>query len=141
MKINNFYDNLNELVRNDIKKIRYEQGGEDGMYSLDYGKISMLETNRRGDSIIERIYRNRVRGFERYVLRIYVLSVNFGGGVCIMGYKDECEDKLTYTIFHLGEDDAIFSMRKDGSGGINCMNKIDFVDMVSRALSLLNNNK
>lgn len=53
MKINNFYDNLNELVHNDIKKIRYEQGGEDGMYSLDYGKISMLETNRRGDSIIE----------------------------------------------------------------------------------------
>lgn len=65
----------------------------------------------------------------------------FCGGVCIMGYKDEYEDKLTYTIFHLGEDDAIFSMRKDGSGGINCMNKIDFVDMVSRVLSLLNNNK
>ena len=137
----NLFQQIHDLISTDISQIWDEQGkGQDGMYSLDPEERLNLNVTQRGDGIIERVFRNKVEGYEQYVERIYVLSCSCGG-ICILAYKDGYHSDLTYTLFHLGEDDGFFFVHDDAMAGLNYMNKIELIDMVSRAISLLNNNK
>jgi hypothetical protein len=137
----NLFQQIHDLISTDISRIWDEQGkGQDGMYSLDPEERLNLNVTQRGDGIIERVFRNKVEGYEQYVERIYVLSCSCGG-ICILAYKDGYHSDLTYTLFHLGEDDGFFFVHDDAMAGLNYMNKTELIDMVSRAISLLNNNK
>lgn len=135
------FQEIDDLINIDISRIWDEQGkGQDGMYPLYPEDRFNLNTTQRGDGVIERIFRNKVEGYEKYVERIYVLSTA-AGGICILAYKAEYGSNITYTIFHLGEDDGFFFVHDDGMAGFNYMSKLELVEMVSRAISLLNNNE
>lgn len=137
----NLFQEINDLINIDISRIWDEQGkGQDGMYPLFPEDRFNLNTTQRGDGVIERVFRNKVKGYEKYVERIYVLST-VAGGICILAYKSEYHSEITYTIFHLGEDDGFFFVHDDGMAGFNNMSKLELVEMVSRAISLLNNNE
>lgn len=113
------------------------------MYSLDQNEMFDLNVTQRGDGTIERVFRNKVEGYEEYITRIYVLNCACGG-ICILGYKEKhsySSETIYYTLFHLGEDDGFFFVHDDGGQGFNYMTKIEIIDMVSRAISLLNNIK
>lgn len=135
-----FFKRIGDLISADISQIYYEQGGQDGMYGLYGDEMGKLDGLHKGDGIMERILRNKVKGYEDYPIRIYVLNTR-DGGICILGNKSDYRSEIKYTIFHLGEDDGFFFVHDDGGAGVDYMNKISFIDMVSRAISLLNNNK
>lgn len=139
-----FYDKIDDLIHNDLCQISYEQhdGFGDGFYPLHIDeKFDLYSSNRhRGDGVVERICRNIVEGFEEYPIRIYVLSTH-NGGICILGHKSTMSDRVDFTIFHLSEDDGFFFFEREGGSGIGYMDKINFIDMISRAISLLNNIK
>nr|UVY03511.1 MAG: hypothetical protein [Bacteriophage sp.] len=139
-----FFQRIHDLISYDISTIWDEQGkGQDGMYSLSPDEMFNLNVTQRGDRTIERVFRNKVKGYEEYITRIYVLNCACGG-ICILGYKEKHSynsETIYYTLFHLGEDDGFFFVHDDGSQGFNYMTKIEIIDMVSRAISLLNNIK
>lgn len=139
-----FFQRIHDLISYDISTIWDEQGkGQDGMYSLDQNEMFNLNVTQRGDGTIERVFRNKVKGYEEYITRIYVLNCACGG-ICILGYKEKTSynsETIYYTLFHLGEDDGFFFVHDDGGQGFNYMTKIEIIDMVSRAISLLNNIK
>lgn len=135
-----FFERIGDLINTDISQIYYEQGGQDGMYGLYGDEMGKLDGLHKGDGIMERIFRNKVKGYEDYPIRIYVLNTR-DGGICILGHKSDYRSEIKYTIFHLGEDDGFFFVHDDGSAGVSYMHKISFIDMTSRAISLLNNNK
>lgn len=135
-----FFERIHDLILEDISRIYFEQGGQDGMYPLWGEDAFKLGVKQNGFGTVERILRNKVKGYENYPVRVYVLNCNCGG-ICILGYKDGYHQEITYTMFHLGEDDGFFFVHDDGGAGADYMNKTDLIDMVSRAISLLNNNK
>lgn len=133
-----FFERIDDLIRTDISHIYEQQGGQDGMYGAYEENIGKIDGLHIGEGTIERILRNKVKGYEKYPLRIYVLHTSCGG-ICILGQKNDYSKSLDYTIFHLGEDDGFFFVHDDGGAGVGYMNKIEFIHMVSRAISLLNN--
>lgn len=73
-----FFQRIYDLISYDISTIWDEQGkGQDGMYSLDQNEMFDLNVTQRGDGTIERVFRNKVKGYEEYITRIYVLVVVF----------------------------------------------------------------
>lgn len=127
------YNYIKDIINADIGKIYKEQGYQDGMYPAQYGEEDGLH---RGDSMIERIIREPD---SNHPIRIYVLNVSLGG-ICIMSYSQNTykRKESNYAIFQLGEDDGFFFLTENS---FNYLNKLDFIELMSRGISLLNNIK
>ena len=131
-----FEDIIRDLMSHDVGQIYKEQGWQDGMYPAQYGEADGLH---RGDAFIERVCRDIVPGYENFYLRIYVLNVGIGG-ICIAATQSNNHNKHNYQIFTLGEDDGWFyGPEYQRIRTLYCSNKYDFIEMVSRGISLLNN--
>ena len=107
--INEDYD-LDETIRIDMSKIWDEVGGQDGMYD---------------NFPIKRVYR------DNGIVRVYAIDSN--GGVAIITKKNQ------FQIVTLGEDDAWHFLNSRRIYEPYYGNKVDFVYLLSEALSLFNN--
>lgn len=128
---------VQDLITYDMSEIYDQQGCQPGMYGAYQDEADGLHT---GEGTIERIIRTKISEYEDFPVRIYVLNCN-GGGVCILGHENGYRREVEYTIFQLGEDDGFFFLKADGSAGFDYLNKVNFIDYMSRAISLLNNVK
>lgn len=113
---------LEYIIVNDMSTINEEVGGQDGMYK---------------NNPIERVYRTRAQG--ENIVRVYVLNTAYGG-VALIGVKDHKNVKRQWQLIMLAEDDGYFFI-PDDAGSIPSGDKSDTLDMLGRAMSLMNNIK
>ena len=108
--INEDYD-LDETINGDMGEIWNEVGGQDGMYD---------------NFPIKRVYR------DNGVVRVY--AIDSSGGVAIIA-----SGKNTFQILTLGEDDGWHFLNSRRIYETHYGSKMDFVYLISEALSLFNN--
>jgi len=102
---------LDNVIREDMGKIWYEVGGQDGMYE---------------NFPITRVYRDGNK------VRVYALDSN--GGVAIIA-----NSKSNFQIVTLGEDDAYHFLNSRCIYESYRGDKLSFISLLSEALSLFNN--
>jgi hypothetical protein len=103
------YD-LDNIITNDMGEIWHEVGGQDGMYD---------------NFPIKRVYR------DNGTVRVY--AIDSGGGVAIIAGKNQ------FQILTLGEDDGWHFLNSRRIYETYYGSKVDFVYLISEALSLFNN--
>ena len=108
--INEDYD-LDKTINGDMGEIWNEVGGQDGMYD---------------NFPIKRVYR------DNGVVRVY--AIDSSGGVAIIA-----SGKNTFQILTLGEDDGWHFLNSRRIYETHYGSKMDFVYLISEALSLFNN--
>lgn len=122
MAVQELIGELDYIIVEDMSTINGEVGGQDGMYQ---------------NKPIERIYRTKGQGDD--IIRIYVLDAAYGG-IALIGVKYHKNVKRQWQVIMLAEDDGYFFIPTNVSSLPNG-DKSDTLDMLGRAMSLMNNIK